>query len=98
TFDRYRSAIDGILIESVFASGGDDTTISALHDDFASTGIPVLTIDFADAAQNAPTAETRATIAKRALAEDFTPYIADDAAFNRLYPPTTVARAVSVSP
>lgn len=98
TFDRYRSAIDGILIESVFASGGDDTTISALHDEFASTGIPVLTIDFADAAQNAPTAETRATIAKRALAEDFTPYIADDAAFNRLYPPTTVARAVSVSP
>ena len=98
TYDRYRSAIDGVLIESVFASGGDNTTIAALHDEFASTGIPVLTIDFADAAKTTPTAETHATIAKRALAEGFTPYIANDAAFNRLYPPTTVARAVPVLP
>ena len=86
TFADYRSMIDGILIESVFASGGDDTAISVLHEEFASHGVPVLTVDFADAA-NMPPSALKAKIAPRALSEGFAPYIADDAAFNRLFAP-----------
>lgn len=92
TFARYRSAIDGILIESVFAAGGDAPAIRVLHEEFASQGVPVLTVDFADTA-TMPLAEFRARTAQRAISEGFAPYIADDAAFNRLYPPILVNQA-----
>lgn len=84
--EQYLSAIDGILIESVFAGGGDDAAISILHQEFASAGVPVLTVDFADVA-NVSKSETRTEIGRRALSEGFIPYVADDATFNRLYPP-----------
>ena len=98
TFDRYRSAIDGILIESVFASGGDAAAIAVLQEEFASKGMPVLTIDFADAAAEVPSSETRVAIGKRATSEGFAPYVADDATFNRLYPPIPFAQAAPALP
>ena len=97
TFAQYRSAIDGILIESIFASGGDDAAISVLHEEFASQGVPVLTVDFADAANMAP-AEMKAKIRQRALSEGFAPYIADDAAFNRLFAPIPATPADLAGP
>ena len=98
TFDRYRSAIDGILIESVFASGGDAAAITVLHEEFASNGMPVLTIDFADAATEVPSTEVRVAIGKRAISEGFVPFVADDATFSRLYPPIWADRAATPLP
>ena len=97
-FDQYRSAIDGVLIESVFASGGDAAAISVLQQEFASKGIPVLTIDFADAAAGVASADTRTAIAKLATREGFAAYVADDARFNRLYPPILTDQAVPAGP
>lgn len=98
SFDSYRSALDGILIESVFASGGNAAAISALHEDFASLGLPVMTIDFANSVAGVPGAETRGAIAQRADSEGFAPYVADDAIFNRLYPPITAAQGAPALP
>ena len=78
TFDHYRSVIDAVLIESVFAAAGNAPAISALHEDFASSGITVLTIDFADAAKGATPAETKSTITDRAAHEGFAAYVAED--------------------
>lgn len=98
TFDLYRSAIDGILIESVFASSGDARAIAALQQEFAVMGIPVLTIDFVNATEVVSSAETRAAIGQRATSEGFFPYVADDTAFNQLYPPMVLAQADQVLP
>lgn len=92
SFAQYRLAIDGVLIESVFASGGDDPAILVLHEEFASQGIPILTVDFADTAKE-PFAEFRTKTALRAISEGFAPYIADDAAFDRLYAPIPINKA-----
>ena len=97
TFSRYRAALDGILIESVFAAGGDLHAISALQEDFASEGVPILTIDFGDADGRSADA-LRADIRHQAQRLGFTPYVADDAAFNRLYPPIPVGPAASDDP
>lgn len=96
-FDRYRAAIDGILIESVFAAGGNTVAIAALQQDFAAEGIPVLTIEFADAA--GPEGEAAVTAAKtRAASEGFAAYVAQDAMFNRLYAPIPLVAAVKAAP
>lgn len=88
-FAHYLSEIDGILIESVFAHGGDKIAIAALHEDFADHGVPVLAIDFLDASDQAggSTGQTRAEIAGLASREGFAAYVVDDPKFNRLYPP-----------
>lgn len=98
TFDQYRSALDGILIESVFAKGGNEAAITVLQEDFASVGMTVLTIDFADAAEKTPNAEFRAAIEARAAKEGFAAYVADDATFNRLFLPSPFAQTDPVSP
>ena len=100
TFDTYRDDIDGILIESLFAQGGDTGAISVLHEDFASEDIPVLAIDFADT-ETLPGETTdamKATVAKRAAAEGFAAYVADDALFNRLYAPVPLEQTDPPSP
>jgi uncharacterized protein (TIGR01370 family) len=96
-FARYRAALDGILIESVFAAGGDALAIAALQEDFASDGVPVLTIDFADAAA-LPADTLRADIRHRAAALGFAPYVVDDATFNSLYPAMPVGPAEPAGP
>lgn len=98
TFDRYRAVLDGILIESVFASGGNATAISVLQDEYASEGIPVLTIEFADATKNVPSAESISIIARRAASEGFALYVADDATFSHLVPPIPLVQAAPVLP
>ena len=97
-FDRYRAALDGILIESVFADGGNAAVINVLHEDFASVGLSVLTIDFADTAEKLPLADFRSAIGARAATEGFASYVADDAAFNRLFPPIPIAQIDPVLP
>jgi uncharacterized protein (TIGR01370 family) len=96
-FAQYRTAIDGILIESVLAAGGNSSAITALQEDFVSDGVPVLTIEFADAAGPNSEAEI-ATAKRRAASEGFATYIADDAMFNQLYAPIPLGASLKAAP
>ena len=87
-FERYRSAIDGILMESMLSPVPQDAVIEVLHEDFASHGVPVLTLDFlSHALSSVPSDEVRNMVVARAAEAGFLPYVADDEAFDRLYPP-----------
>jgi uncharacterized protein (TIGR01370 family) len=88
-FDRYRDAIGGIMSESTLAPERQDKTIEALREDFVEHGVPVLTVDLASRAPDLSAQKFRALVAERAGEAGFIPYVADDEAFDRLYPPLT---------
>lgn len=99
-FHNYQSEIDGILIESVFAKGGDASAILVLQEDFLSDGIPVLTIDFINTERfedEAPS-EMKAKTVSLAAKAGFVAYVAEDSLFNRLYPPSPAVSARPASP
>lgn len=88
-FDGYREALDGILMESVLARGGDRGAITALQEDYEALGIPVMAVDFLDSATPAggSAERTRQKILRLAERKGFAAYVAEDALFNRLYAP-----------
>lgn len=87
-FEHYAAALDGILIESLFAPGATQTARRAVQEDFATRGISVLTIDFLTDFQGLPEATARTLLARRAVGTGFCPYVAWDGRFDRLAPPS----------
>lgn len=79
-FNRYRAAIDGILIEDGF--GGADTPAlhAALQEDYLAMGLPVLSLDFASGVQTEH-------ITSQARAKGYVPYIVPDGSFSALTHP-----------
>jgi len=86
-FERYAAALDGLLIESLFAPGASDTARTAAREDFAVRGISVMTIDFLTDVDAGSEATARAELIRRALESGFCPYVAQDGRFDRLAPP-----------
>ncbi len=87
--ERYLDAIDGILVESAFGAGENAVTHRALSDRYASRGICVLTVDFADQVGAVTQTPFREYVRSRAAGLGFAPYAVDDPMFDRLYPPLT---------
>ena len=83
-FNRYRAAIDGIMIEDGF--GGADTPVlhTALQEDYLAKDIPVLSLDFAAKAQTED-------MVNRAQVKGYAPYIVLDGSFSSLEPPVPSA-------
>ncbi|PHQ62134.1 MAG: hypothetical protein COC10_11075 [Sphingobium sp.] len=79
-FNAYRTAIDGLMIEDGF--GGADTPVlhTALREDYLAMGIPVLSLDFAPAAEIDQ-------MANRARAKGYAPYIVPNGSFSALAAP-----------
>lgn len=94
-FDRYRSAIDAVLVESVLSPRIEGQTVGVLRSDFLEQGLPVLSVDFVTQSEGRSAAEFRAMIRARAAKVGFIPYVADDQAFDRLYSPLGVIPPVS---
>ncbi|MFO1144214.1 MAG: endo alpha-1,4 polygalactosaminidase [Amaricoccus sp.] len=86
-FANYLASIDGIAIESVLGDEGQQATLDALRQGFASHGIPVLTIDYLSRQADADYAAFTARMAERAAALGFLPYVAANESFSRLDPP-----------
>jgi len=86
-FERYAAALDGLLIESLFAPGAMDTARRAAKEDFAARGISVMTIDFLTDFDAKSQATARAELIRRAVETGFCPYVAPDGRFDRLAPP-----------
>ena len=86
-FLRYREAIDGVLVETVFGSPSRAQVIKVLLDDFQSAGTAILALDFArDFPATEPDA-LRGWLAGRATRAGVASYLAEDGAFDRLSPP-----------
>ena len=86
-FHTYLDAIDAIMMEDVFASQTRQPTIDVLQDEFASEGIAVLAVDFATSFPAQDAGSLRNIVVRRAAESGFSSYFADDATFDRLYPP-----------
>lgn len=87
-FERYRNAIDGVLVENMLGPVPQDAAIEVLHKDYARHGVSVLTLDFLSNTDSClPPDAYRHTIVARAAEAGFLPYVTDDETFNRLYPP-----------
>lgn len=83
-FEAYRAAIDGVLVEDAMGDGRHPDTIVALADDFMAEGLAVLTVDV--------TVDEGSRIAARSVRRGFTPYVARDDGFNRLFAPSLECR------
>lgn len=86
-FDRYAAALDGVLVESLFAPGAGQDARDAVHEDFGARGVSVLTIDYLSAFPRLPDRVMRAMLSWRAAGFGFCPYVVADGAFDRLSPP-----------
>jgi len=85
-FDRYRSAMDAVLIEDAFGAADHPHLHLALAEDYLAAGLQVLSLDFADPATGGA-ALSVAGIAALARQHGYVPYIAPGLAFDRLAPP-----------
>jgi len=83
-FNRYRAAIDGIMIESGFGAADTPDLHTALQEDYLAKGIPILSLDFALGGQTKQ-------ILNRARTEGYVPYIVPDGSFSALAPPIVAA-------
>lgn len=86
-FGEYVEALDAIAMESVLGVPTDWTTVEALQQSYAAGGVPVLSIDFHSRHPLVPLDEFRAQIAQLASTLGFISYVAENEAFDRLYPP-----------
>lgn len=86
-FHAYLDAIDAIMMEDVFTSETRQPTIDVLQNEFAAEGIAVLAVDFATSFPARDAGSLRNIVARRAAENGFSTYLADDASFDRLYPP-----------
>jgi uncharacterized protein (TIGR01370 family) len=86
-FQVYLDSIDGIMMEEVFTSETRQPTIDVLQDEFAAEGISVLAVDFATSFPGQNIDMLRNVVARRGAENGFSTYLADDASFDRLYPP-----------
>lgn len=88
-FDAYRAAIDGVLMEAMFAPNANPASPTVLREDYLSRGIAVISVDFVSAFSGMPPDRVRDLVASRAQEQGFAPYVADNPRFDRLYPPIT---------
>ena len=86
-FQRYREAIDGVLVETVFGSPSRAQVIQVLLDDFQSAGTAILALDFVRDFPAIEPAALRGWLAGRAARDGIVSYLAEDGAFDRLSPP-----------
>lgn len=87
TFDTYRNAIDGILVESLFTPEPQAAAVAVLAEDYVSVGTPVLDVEFASLSPDLGPAEFRGLVARRTAALGAVGYIAETQAFDHLAPP-----------
>ncbi|MBC7738362.1 MAG: endo alpha-1,4 polygalactosaminidase [Candidatus Saccharibacteria bacterium] len=84
-FDRYRQALDGVMIEDAFGAADNPDLHLALAEDYLSAGLPVLSLDFVPSTATGGLQADQIT----ALAQQkhYVPYIAPGPAFDRLAAP-----------
>jgi hypothetical protein len=97
-FERYASSIDGILVESAFAPGALPAARHTLAESYAGRGVSVLTVDFCSDYPALPASLVRLTLGMQAAAAGFVPYIPDNHAFDRLYPPSFPSGVIETAP
>lgn len=85
-FSRYVTSIDGILVENVLSEAVHPHTLEALSEDFLANEIPVLSVEFTPEFPASATENIREYIRERAMSLGFSPYVAEDYLFDRLYP------------
>jgi uncharacterized protein (TIGR01370 family) len=86
-FDRYRAAIDAILVENVLEPGAHMGTRTALTEDFLDSGITVMTVDALSLFHEGDRGALRERLAEEADAAGFVPYFVENSGFNRLWAP-----------
>jgi uncharacterized protein (TIGR01370 family) len=86
-FNDYVKTLDAIAMENALGTPTDWATIRALQQNYAATGVAVLSIDFHSRHPLVPIDEFRSCIAGLASTLGFMPYVAADELFNRLDPP-----------
>lgn len=86
-FSSYLESIDAILMENIFGSATEAQTVKALQEDYQNQGVKVLSLDYTSHLHDVGTVRRHYDIARRAAMVGFIPYVAENAAFDRLYPP-----------
>ena len=85
-FDRYRDALDAVLVEDAFGAADHHDLHLALAEDYLSAGLPVLSLDFVQPPSAAGELQADQIVAL-ARQKHYVPYIAPGLAFDRLAPP-----------
>ena len=85
-FDRYREALDAVLVEDAFGAADHPDLHLALAEDYLAAGLPVLSLDFVQPPSAAGSLQTD-QISALARQKRYVPYIAPGMAFDRLAPP-----------
>ncbi|MGO4914810.1 endo alpha-1,4 polygalactosaminidase [Pseudogemmobacter sp. W21_MBD1_M6] len=88
-FASYLGSIDAILMENIFGSATEAQTVQALQEDYQHRGVKVLSLDYTSHFQDEGTARLQDDITARAAKVGFVPYVAQNEAFDRLYPPSS---------
>jgi uncharacterized protein (TIGR01370 family) len=86
-FDRYRSCLDAVLIESAMRTSASNDVVKTLQDDFLARGVPVLTVDYPPVGEAHTPASFLARTARRSRKAGFIPYVSQDHKFDRLCAP-----------
>jgi uncharacterized protein (TIGR01370 family) len=97
-YERYRAALDGVLVESAVARG-DAPSLDILSRDYRAIGVAVLLVEFETEAGAARDASAlRADTMREAAERGFSAYVAGDHRFDRLYPPLRPGLAMGDPP
>jgi uncharacterized protein (TIGR01370 family) len=93
-FDAYKSAIDGILVESMLTPEPQKAALAVLSEDYVASGLPVLNVEFASLSPALHPAEMRTLVANRTALTGAVDYVAETQAFDRLTAPLLPGQAL----